>query len=68
MDTSILLIFVSLALFLILSVPIGIAIGLSVAVGIVFGGLILAQSFGASWPMPVALLILAGVLIVNEGK
>lgn len=38
------------------------------AVGIVFGGLILAQSFGASWPMPVALLILAGVLIVNEGK
>jgi C4-dicarboxylate transporter DctM subunit len=40
MDSSILLIFVSLALFLILSVPIGIAIGLSVAVGIVFGDIL----------------------------
>ena len=40
MDSSIILIFVSLATFLILSVPIGIAIGLSVAVGIVFGGIL----------------------------
>jgi C4-dicarboxylate transporter DctM subunit len=40
MDSSILLIFISLALFLILSVPIGIAIGLSVAVGIVFGDIL----------------------------
>ena len=37
MDSSIILIFVSLALFLILSLPIGIAIGLSVVVGILFG-------------------------------
>ena len=40
MDPSIIMIFVSLAIFLILSVPIGIAIGLSVAVGIVFGGIL----------------------------
>lgn len=40
METSIILIFISLAVFLILSVPIGIAIGLSVAVGIVFGDIL----------------------------
>ncbi|MBT8362906.1 MAG: TRAP transporter large permease [Desulfobacterales bacterium] len=40
MDFSIILIFISLALFLILSVPIGIAIGLSVVVGIVFGDIL----------------------------
>ncbi len=40
MDSSIILIFISLATFLILSVPIGIAIGLSVAVGIVFGDIL----------------------------
>jgi len=40
MDSTIILIFLSLATFLILSVPIGIAIGLSVAVGIVFGDIL----------------------------
>lgn len=40
MDPIIILIFISLGTFLILSVPIGIAIGLSVAVGIVFGDIL----------------------------
>ncbi len=40
MDPSIYYVFISLAVFLILSVPIGVAIGLAVAVGIVFGGLL----------------------------
>lgn len=40
MDASIILIFLSLATFLILSVPIGVAIGLSVVVGIVFGDML----------------------------
>ena len=43
MDFTIILIFISLALFLILSVPIGVAIGLSVAVGIVFGDMLPPQ-------------------------
>lgn len=40
MDPIIILIFISLGTFLILSVPIGIAIGLSVAVGIIFGDIL----------------------------
>ena len=40
MDTTIILIFICLGTFLILSLPIGIAIGLSVAVGIVFGDML----------------------------
>jgi len=40
MDTTIILIFICLGTFLILSVPIGVAIGLSVAVGIVFGDML----------------------------
>ena len=40
MDPIIILIFISLGAFLILSVPIGIAIGLAVAVGIVFGDIL----------------------------
>ncbi len=40
MEPSIYYVFISLAIFLILSVPIGVAIGLAVAVGIVFGGLL----------------------------
>lgn len=39
-----------------------------IATGVVFGGLLIAQSYGASWAMPVALLVFAGVLVVNEGK
>ena len=38
------------------------------SVGIVFGGLLIAQSFGATWAFPLALLILAGVLVVGESK
>ena len=40
MDATIILIFICLGTFLILSLPIGIAIGLSVAVGIVFGDIL----------------------------
>ncbi len=40
MDTTIVLIFICLGAFLILSLPIGVAIGLSVAVGIVFGDML----------------------------
>lgn len=35
---------------------------------VVFGGLIIAQSFGARWALPVAGLILIGVLVTQEGK
>lgn len=40
MDTAIILTFISLALFLFLSVPIGVAIGLSVVVGVYFGDIL----------------------------
>jgi len=40
MDTAIILTFVSLALFLLLSVPIGVAIGLSVVTGLFFGDML----------------------------